>query len=143
MKKLIYFILLATILSECNSSKYINNNTSKLSLIVQDISEYDYAYKITSINSENADTIVIISYKDKFFDKYDLEKPKQSEIKSVIRKNKKYKFDLIKIKPQVSTMEQFGAFIIIEKDTVLKSINAKSMPKIFVSQNTIGKLIYN
>ena len=57
--------------------------------------------------------------------------------------NKKYVFHLVEKKSTVSTMEQMGAFIVIENDTIWKSKNYKEVPISFISHNTIGKFYGN
>ncbi|MCF6298149.1 MAG: hypothetical protein L3J08_09250, partial [Flavobacteriaceae bacterium] len=108
---------------------------------VTNIEEYEYAYRLKVLKDQSKDTIIIVSFKEKFYSKHNLKKPDSSGHKK-IEINNNYNFKLLLIKPQVSNMEQLGAFIIVEKDTLWKERSYKTMPKSYTAQNTIGLIIY-
>jgi hypothetical protein len=125
----------------CNSTYYLKKEFASKYIKVIDIEEYKYAYLLKGIEYQSKDTIIIVSFKEKFYSKHNLKKPDDSGYKKV-NINNYYSFKLLQIKPQVSNMEQLGAFIIVEKDTLWKGQSYKTMPKSHTAQNTIGLIIY-
>jgi hypothetical protein len=137
MKKLTFFTF---VLVSCLS---INNPKKGLSIencYILGIKEYQYAFRLIALK-EN-DTILIVSLKDEYYTKHGYQKSRLNNLEE-IKVNKKYDFYLVKRKPVVSTMEQMGAFIIVENDTLWKSKTYKEIPASFTSYNTIGNLIKN
>lgn len=116
---------------------------SKLELKVISISEFEYVYQLKTIQKERNDTLFILSSKNNLYDKYNLIKPKSNKVEQKIKINNTYNFQILPIKPQVSTMEQLGVYIIVENDTLSKGGNYKGIPKYYSSQNTVGLNIYN
>lgn len=123
----------------CNSSKNLQNENT-VNLKVVGIKEYEYAYGLKTIGNDK-DTLLVISFKDEFYNKYSLKKPDIQGSVQEIKINNLYDFKLSLIKPQVSNMEQLGAFIIIENDTLCKGRNYKEIPKTYSAQNTINLLL--
>lgn len=109
---------------------------SVLNCRIIEIKEYQYAFRFKALK-EN-DTILIISLKENYYTEYGYKKPILNDLEE-IKINEKYDFYLTQKKPTVSTMEQLGAFIIIENDTLWKSKTYKEVPLSFISHNTIGK----
>ena len=139
MKTLNYLVLLIFIgCIKINNKEPENITHQNISII--EIKEFDYSYRLKGINKLR-DTILIISFKDKFYNKYRINKPTGSEEK--IQCKKEYYFKLVQIKLQASTMEQLGAFIIIEKDTLWKANSYKNIPPSYKSLNTNGSFIIN
>ncbi len=137
MKKLIFFTF---ILASCSSITKKNTDYSILKCNIIEIDEYQYAFRFMALKEK--DTILIVSPKENYYDKYGYKKPNLKHLKE-IKVNKKYVFHLVEKKSTVSTMEQMGAFIVIENDTLWKSKNYKEVPISFISYNTIGKLYGN
>lgn len=134
MKNLICIIFI--IFMGCVSTKNkISYNTFHYKVV--GIQEYQYAFAFKVLN-DRKDTLLVISLKDNYYDKYNHKKPKLKLV-GKITIDKSYDFILSEKKPTVSTMEQLGAFIIIENDTVCKAKSYKELPLIFISHNTIGK----
>ena len=139
MKTLNYLVLLIFIgCIKINNKEPENITHQNISII--EIKEFDYSYRLKGINKLR-DTILIISFKDKFYNKYRINKPTGSKEK--IQCKKEYYFKLVQIKLQASTMEQLGAFIIIEKDTLWKANSYKNIPPSYKSLNTNGSFIIN
>ena len=116
-------------------------NYNVLNCHILEIEEYQYAFRFKALNKEN-DTILIISLKESYYDKYGYKKLILNNLQE-IKLTEKYDFHLTQKKPTVSTMEQLGAFIIIEKDTLWKSFTYKDIPPSFMSHNTVGKYYSN
>lgn len=114
-------------------------NSFTQSCNIVEIKEFDYSFRFKAIK-KSGDTILIISLKDKFYTKYKIITPIGNELQKIER-NKEYNFKSVQIKPRVSTMEQLGAFIIIEKDTLWKAQSYKDIPPSYKSVNTIGSFI--
>lgn len=135
MKKLLLFSLLWIILANCNTAQK-NTGFSVFYCQVIDIKEYEHVVIFAGRTNGN-DTLIIeslkIDYTKKGFQKkllYGFEK---------IELNNQYAFYLRPQKVRVSTMEQLGAFIIVESDTLYESSTYKTLPLFFRSYNTIGR----
>lgn len=136
----LYIVILCLFLG-CGSTSSLKKETINSNLKVVDIEEYQYAYRFRVLEDKSKDTILIVSFKDNFYNKNNLKKPKGEDSKQIVTDNN-YNFKLLLIKSQVSTMQQLGAFIIVEKDTLWKERSYKTMPKSYTAQNTIGLSIY-
>ena len=124
--------------------KSINNKTTsnEKELKVINIAEFEYVFELRTIEKETSDTLFVLSSKNNFYNKYNLNKPKSNSTEQLILNNT-YRFEVLPIKPQVSTMQQLGAYIIVENDTLWKGANYKEAPKFYSSQNTVGLLYCN
>ncbi len=132
MRRLAFFTI---ILLSCSSIPKIKMDYSVLNCRIIEIKEYQYAFRLMALK-EN-DTILIISLKENYYTKYGYKKPVLNDLEE-IRINENYDFYLTQKMPNVSTMEQLGAFIIIEKDTLWESQSYKEIPLSFISRYTIG-----
>ena len=94
---------------------------------IRDSEKYSY-FKVTDIKNPIKDTIHIVSFKNS------LEKITNDKIhlKNI------YTFRMIRIKPRVSTMEQLGAFIIVDNDTLQKASEISKISIFYKSLNTNG-----
>jgi len=144
MKKTSYIIYMVIgILLGCSSSKDLVEQSKNIRLNVIDIKEYEYVYRIKATESKSQDTVLVMSLKSSFYTKNNLKNPnKLSVIESEILKGQQYNFKVLPVKPQVSKMEQLGAFVIVEKDTLWKEKSYKDMPKLYTAQNTLGLNLY-
>lgn len=97
--------------------------------------EYKTFYSFKAIKEK--DTIYIISYKDY----YGGHKTQNNNIRE-IKINEEYNFYLTPEIIRTSKMEQLGAFIIIDEDTLWKASNYKEIPKFYIANNTIGHYIF-
>ncbi len=144
MKTINYIMIFTSVFSimlSCGSSYYSPKEGVKVVCKVVNIEEYEFAYTIDAV-TEETDTVLIISLKEFFFEKYNLKKPTNLDGAKRIIENESYNFIMSSIKPQVSSMEQLGAFIIIEKDTLLSAKTYKDIPKSYTSQNSIGLNVF-
>ena len=106
------------------------------------IEEYDYAYYIKAFNQDTKKQLNIISYKQVYFDKYKIQKPinnSQDGLKT-ISKNNSYNFNLTEMRFNVSNMEQLGAYVIIENDTIWKG-KPTVENRFYESKNSLGLII--
>jgi hypothetical protein len=133
--KLLYGIVILLLIG-CSSSNFTNKKPKLLISKIIDIKEYEYVFGLKGINQKN-DTVLILSYKDRFREKYNQKKIKYDKLQKIV-KNGSYNFKVLNIKPQVSTMQQLGAFIIVENDTLCMQADYNKIPTIYVAQNTIG-----
>ncbi len=133
MKRLVFFTL---ILVGCSSTSKIKTKYSVLNCRIIAIKEYQYAFRFMALKEK--DTILIISLKNNYYDKYGYKKPVLNHLEK-IRVNEKYDFYLTQKKQTVSTMEQLGVSIIIENDILWKAQTYKEVPLSFTSHNTIGQ----
>lgn len=133
MKRLVLYTL---ILVGCSSITKTKMEYSVFSCHIIDIIEYQYAFRFTALKGK--DTISIISLKENYYNKYSYKKNILNHLEE-IKINERYDFYLTQKKPIVSTMEQLGAVIIIENDTIWKSRTYKEFPLTYISHNTIGK----
>jgi hypothetical protein len=137
MKSIILYSTLIFAFIACSSVEKKQNNKSFITCSIIDIQEYEYAFKFKALNQKK-DTVFVLSLKENYYNKNNYTKPKMESAEE-IKINNEYVFNVISKKPSVSSMEQLGAFIIIEKDTLYKSSNYKQIPPTFISLNTIGK----
>ena len=126
------FIIITIILFSCSSTNKPQINYKYLNCIIVEIKEYQNTFRFKALN--NNDTILIVSLKDNYYNK-------KIHIDSLeeIRLDKNYNFYLTQIKPIVLNMEELGAFVKIEGDTLWKSSTYKNIPLTYLSHNTIGK----
>lgn len=136
MKNLILYLGLLLFFVGCSSLRNKGDNIF-LQCLVIDIQEYEYAFKFKALNPKN-DTILILSLKENYYNKNNYKKSKLGTSEE-IKPNQKYIFSVVPKKPTVSNMQQLGAFLIIEKDTIYKASNYKEIPLTFVATNSIGK----
>ena len=122
----------------CSSTNKIKMERTISNYHVVEMKEYHYAFMFKVLDKEN-DTILIISLKENYYDKYGYKKPTFNHFQE-IKMNETYDFYLTRRNPNVSTMEQLGAFIIVENDTLWRSPTYRDIPPTFMSHNTIGKL---
>lgn len=141
MKNIILYSTLAFAFIACSSVEKKQNGASFITCSIIDIQEYEYVFTFKALNQKK-DTVFVLSLKENYYNKNNYTKPKM-EFLEQIKLNNKYLFNVIPKKPSVSSMEQLGAFIIIEKDTLYKSSNYKQIPPTFISLNTIGKYYSN
>lgn len=108
-------------------------------LKVVKITDYEFCFSFTALNEVTRDSVHILSFKDNYYAKYDLPKPLILPDTSIlIQANKSYDFKLIRTNVRVLTMEQLGAFIIIENDTIFQASNLEALPLVYTAQNTRG-----
>ena len=124
------------IFTSCSTEKLVQKNTTCDCLILN-LKEYDYVFKIEALN-QRKDTIVALSYKDNYYTKNNYRQP-DLEVLEEIKAFHHYRFKMVPKKPTVSTMEQLGAFIIVEKDTLLQARSYREIPSTFVLINSRGK----
>lgn len=129
MKKLIVY--LALIFVSCSTTKHVKKNCQSLNCYVIDIEEYQHFILLKTLRER--DTIRIISFKKSYNKKIIFNKLEE------IKLDKYYNFCLTQKKANVSTMEQLGAFIVVENDTIWTASTYKDIPLFFISHNTIGK----
>lgn len=129
----------------CKTADNKNNEkaNSEMELKVIKINEFEYVYQLKTVQIKSNDTLFVLSSKNNFYDKYNLKTPKSNILEQIITINNTYRFKVLRIKPQVSTMAQLGAYIIVEGDTLWKGSNYKEAPKYYSSQNTVGLTLYN
>lgn len=120
----------------CISTKE-NIHYSTLNCRVIHIQEYQQAFGFKVLDNKK-DTLLVISFKNSYYDKNNYKKPKLKLLKE-IKIDQSYDFILSTKKPTVSTMEQLGAFIIIENDTICRGKSYKTLLSTFISHNTIGE----
>lgn len=135
MKKLSYLIILVFI--GCSSAKIMTIDYTVLNCHVIDIKEYQYCFIFRAF-SKGCDTILIISLKEDYHNKYLYKKPVLN-CSQEIKLNQKYDFYLVQKRVHVDVMEQLGAFMIIGNDTLWKSSTFKDIPLFMSSFNTLGK----
>ena len=133
MKTFCYLIILLLIFTACNSLRsahYLNDEEIEMTVKVieiRDSEKYSY-FKVTDTKNSIKDTIHIVSFKNS------IEKITNDKIhlKNI------YTFRMKRIKPRVSTMEQLGAFIIVDNDTLQKASAISKISIFYKSLNTNG-----
>ena len=132
--KSIYLIFIFVFIG-CATSNNVKSKRQTLKVI--NIEEYNSVYCMEVKNNIN-ETILVLSFKKTL--------PKNSYLSSVVDKIKvgeNYNLELVSFRPQVSTMQELGAFIIVKSDTLRKAASYKEIPKTFVAQNTYGLNLYS
>ncbi len=109
--------------------------TDNLKCNIVDIKEFDRSYRFTAID-DFGNKIIIISLKSS-----QQEIPIHKAVDTVSL-NKSFDFKVTKIKPRVSTMEQLGAYIVIENDTLWEASAYRDIPPAYTAHNTIGLFLY-
>lgn len=135
MKKIGYLILF--VFAGCSSAIRTKIDFNVLNCRIIGIKEYQNTFRFKALNKEK-DTILIISLKESYYNKNNYKKPVLENLQE-IQLDKEYSFYVTQKKPLVSTMEQLGAFMVIENDTLWSSSTYKDVPLSFISHNTIGK----
>lgn len=133
MKQLLLYINIS-LLSACvamnhHQSKELNN-TGKFRVI--EIKEFSHSYRLVGIDSLDNKVLLISSKKN--------HQKIAGKIVDTISINKSYYFQLTRIKPTVSTMEELGAFIVIESDTLWRASSYKEIPPTYSIHNSVGLL---
>ncbi len=129
---MIKYLILIMCISSCSilskSQKKLATNSLKCSIV--DIKEYESSYCLTALDSFG-NKVIIVSLK---------KNPHKITLESLdtISLHKNYDFNVTRIKPRVSTMEQLGSFIIIERDTLWKASTSDNIPPAYIAHNTIG-----
>jgi hypothetical protein len=133
--KYLFPIIFCFFLISCSTNNKVEKSQLQNLKIVK-IEEFKTFYKFNSIDYKN-DTLNVISFKN-------VTKQKSNFYETLkIAEQNTYGFKLENIKTRVSTMQQLGQFIIIEKDTLWKGSSDKVAPKYSVSKNTVGLQIFN
>lgn len=140
MKSILYIIISLFFLS-CSVNYLAKKEVEKINYNILEIDDFEYTYRFKGLNIETHDTVFVLSFKQKIYDKYKFTKPKDLNGTVDIKSKKNYIFKLIKMKTKVSTMQQLGQFIIIENDTLWKGSSGIKPPKYYTAQNAVG-LIY-
>jgi len=141
MKKLVT-IICATIFFGCSTQRATKETSFDSINRILSIEEYEYCYYIKGTNQETQNLVNIISYKKTYFDKYNLQTPfssSQAGLKTIIKDNN-YTFNLTEMRFNVSDMEQLGASVIIENDTIWKG-KPTLENRFYKSKNSIGLTI--
>lgn len=134
-----YFLVFLFCYGCASTNKSKENGVEVIECNIFEITEFDYAYRLTATDSMG-NTILVVSLKDNFYDKYEIKKPDIDKGAKTITVNENYVFKSTRIKPRVSTMEQLGAFIVIETDTLWKASTYKDIPLSYRVYNTVGLL---
>lgn len=134
MKKIGYLILF--VFTGCASIIKTKMDFNVLNCHIIEIKEYGNTFRLKALNKEK-DTVLIISLKEVYYEN-SYKKPVLENLQE-IQLDKEYNFYVTQKKPLVSTMEQLGAFIVVENDTLWSSRTYKDIPLSFISHNTIGK----
>ncbi len=141
MKNIVYFAFLMFFLffnfgclRKKENFQYITckiENFQYITCKITRINENKNFFTFVGLNKITKDSIFIFSKKKTDTDK-NFDNSKQIYLDS------QYVFKLNKIKIRVGHMEQLGAFMKIDNDTIWKGINAKQAPIYYYSLNTIG-----
>lgn len=142
MKSFKFFnIGLICLICGCGVQTKMKQSGNNIQSKVLSVKEYSYVYEIKGLDLNSNDTIFILSYKENYFDKHHSSTPINLEKANKIELNKDYTFKSVRIKPQVSHMQQLGAYIIVENDTLYKSRDSFTIPPYYASFNSLGMLI--
>ncbi len=136
MKNILY-ITISLFFLNCSVNKTTTSEIEKINYSILEIDDFEYTYRFKGLNTQTHDTVYVLSFKQKMYDKYKHQKPKNLNGILDIKSKNDYIFSLIKMKTKVSTMQQLGQFIIIEKDTLWKGVSGIVPPKYYVAQNTV------
>ena len=137
------YVGLVTLIA-CTVSKALIDESVDIRMNVIDIKEYEYVYRIKATEIKSQDTVLVMSFKSSFYIKNSLRKPNELSIAhNEIFTDQQYDFKVLPVKPQVSKMEQLGAFVVVEKDTLWKERSYLRMPKLYTAQNTLGLIYIN
>lgn len=133
--KFLVFLLIS--ISGCGTINKSQNKITadNLKCNIVDIEEFERSYRFTGID-DLGNKVIIVSLKN-----HQHTIP-MHEVVDTVSLNKSYNFKVTLIKPRVSTMEQLGAYIIIENDTLCKASTYNDLPPAYTSHNTIGLLLY-
>ena len=107
MKKLVF---LTFILASCSSITKKNTDYSILKCNIIEIDEYQYAFRFMALKGK--DTILIVSPKENYYDKYGYKKPNLKHLKE-IKVNKKYVFHLVEKKVQCQLWNRWEHLLLL------------------------------
>lgn len=139
MNKLLVFIPIFLFFG-CSTRQISKANSSNSLNEILSIEEHTYAYYIKAMNQNTQQQINIISYKDIYFDKYQEKRPflpsETTGVKNIIKGSNNL-FKLTEMRFNVNSMEQLGAYIIIENDTIWQG-KSTVRNRFYKSENSVG-----
>jgi|GEM_PF-2736027 hypothetical protein len=141
-KKIFVFGILIISFLNCTTKVSQRNNFERANCTIVNVDEFEYVYRFQAIRQIEKDTVYVLSWKEKMFEKYKI-KPLISSNKSLdILPNLKYTFVIDRMRARVSTMQQLGQYFIVEKDTLWAGKSEVPAPKYYIAKNTVGLKIW-